>query len=87
MKTLILLTLLKPKPSGKGRTWSAISQQDIELVSECKSTHCFLHQDILLQRKKSAELNSVLSDELIYILAQCVILRGDSLQCGSPAML
>ena len=33
-----------------------------EVASECESTHCVIHREMLASRKMSPELNSVLQD-------------------------
>uniref|UniRef100_A0A8D2CWV1 SCAN domain containing 3 n=1 Tax=Sciurus vulgaris TaxID=55149 RepID=A0A8D2CWV1_SCIVU len=41
---------------------SKVVTQIKELAPECKTTHCFIHQDSLAMKKISAELHSVLTD-------------------------
>ena len=35
-----------------------------EVASECESTHCVIHREMLASRKMSPELNNVLQDEI-----------------------
>ena len=41
---------------------SGFTTQVKEVTSECESTHCVIHREMLASRKMSPELNSVLQD-------------------------
>ncbi|XP_008061971.1 SCAN domain-containing protein 3 [Carlito syrichta] len=65
---------------------SEVVTQIKELAPECKTTHCFIHQESLAMKKISAELNSVLTDivKIVnYIKSNALNSRLFSLLCDN----